>query len=207
MRKDSDSWQWNLQSNGFFSTSTLTTLIDERLVVQNNSNRVDTVRNNMLPQKIGIFVWRTKLSRIPVRVELDKRGIDLDLVRCPICDRDIETVEHIMLHCPFAKDIWSRVFRWWNIGVPNYTNLGDIFQGKHGSGSLSKLWQAIKWISGYIIWQKRNQTLFRNKKGNGPTTLKGIHIKTYEWVKHRSKKTSIDWIQWLLNPKSFDDHG
>ncbi|GJS57295.1 ribonuclease H-like domain-containing protein [Tanacetum coccineum] len=35
--------------------------------------------------KVNIFMWRALKGRLPVREELDKRGIDLDSVLCPSC--------------------------------------------------------------------------------------------------------------------------
>ncbi|XP_071729019.1 uncharacterized protein [Rutidosis leptorrhynchoides] len=121
-------------------------------------------------KKIEIFVWRTRLRRIPAKVELDKRGGDLGSTRCSVCDNDVETMDHILLHCPFAKD-------------------------------------AVEWVSGYLIWKNRNQTIFRGKKGNGPMILNEIQVRSFEWISKRSRKTTLDWNQWLLNPKSFDDKG
>ncbi|XP_071739189.1 uncharacterized protein [Rutidosis leptorrhynchoides] len=98
--KNFDYWKWNMLTNGTFSTNFLTKMIDEKLLVSTVPLQSETLRNHHLPQKIGIFIWRSRARRIPVRVELDKRGIDLDSVRCPVCDSDVETVDHILLHCP-----------------------------------------------------------------------------------------------------------
>ncbi|XP_071687831.1 uncharacterized protein [Rutidosis leptorrhynchoides] len=105
---EKDSWMFNLHANGLFSSSALTHLIDEKILPK-PSNASETMWNNFLPQKIGIFIWRSLMKRIPVLVELDKRGIDLDSVRCLVCDNDVKTVEHILLNCEFAKDLWESV--------------------------------------------------------------------------------------------------
>ncbi|GKE18422.1 RNA-directed DNA polymerase, eukaryota, reverse transcriptase zinc-binding domain protein, partial [Tanacetum coccineum] len=46
---------------------------------------------------------------VPTRVNLDKRGIDLDSVRCPLCDDDIEIEDHLFALCSIAKDVWKEV--------------------------------------------------------------------------------------------------
>ena len=51
--------------------------------------------NKLIPIKVNIASWRFENRRVPTRVNLDHRGIDLDSVRCPICDEDLETEEHI----------------------------------------------------------------------------------------------------------------
>ncbi|XP_071719194.1 uncharacterized protein [Rutidosis leptorrhynchoides] len=82
-KKEKDTWAWSMQSNGTFSTSLLTELVNKKLL---QPNIADT---ETLPEKIGVFIWRALRNMLPVRKELDKRGIDLDSVRCPICDNDI----------------------------------------------------------------------------------------------------------------------
>ncbi|XP_071700173.1 uncharacterized protein [Rutidosis leptorrhynchoides] len=206
---ESDTWKWILQPNERFSTNALTKLINEKLVPDPSVN-IKYVRNPFLPEKIGLLIWRVIMRRIPVRVELDKRGIDLDSVRCPVCDNDVETVDHIMFQCSFAKDIWNRVSRWCKFGNIQCMNSSEIFQGKKDpsrADSYSSLWQAIVWVTGYMIWQNRNLTVFKKKKGNGPMGLNEIQIKAFEWISNRSRKKMFEWNQWLMNPMYFDDHG
>ncbi|GJU93350.1 RNA-directed DNA polymerase, eukaryota, reverse transcriptase zinc-binding domain protein [Tanacetum coccineum] len=52
---------------------------------------------------------------MPTRINLDHRGIDLNSVRCPICDEDVETEEHIFVHCNIARKIWKDILLWWNV--------------------------------------------------------------------------------------------
>ncbi|XP_071712667.1 uncharacterized protein [Rutidosis leptorrhynchoides] len=192
-----DSWKCNIQGNGMFSTTTIAQLVDDKLLSIPTAT-FETERNKLLPQKIGLFIWRVRLNRIPDRFELDKRGIDIDSLRCPVCDNGNETIDHIFLRCSFAKDVWDRVYKWWNLGSFPHNNLEGMFKGfKHvnRSTSPSKLWQAIERYSGYIIWQNRNQIIFRKKKNNGPMALNKIHIKTFEWISSGSSKLKLDWSQ------------
>ncbi|XP_071705038.1 uncharacterized protein [Rutidosis leptorrhynchoides] len=140
-----DSWHWNLHPNGLFYTHEVTKIIDGKMLQEFGSQK-ETERIPFLPQKVGLFVWRVKQKRIPVRTELDKRGIDLDSVRCPVCNKDLETAEHILLHCDFAKDLWSRIFKWWNANRQPYTILDDLFQGIHNSSQPNQ--KSILWKMG-----------------------------------------------------------
>ncbi|XP_071718402.1 uncharacterized protein [Rutidosis leptorrhynchoides] len=111
----SDVWKWNPNTSGSFKSSDLTSLINSKVLLTISSAK-EAMRNNLIPQKLGILVWQAKMQRLPVLVELDKRGVDLDSVRCPICDDNVETTDHILFKCSFAIDIWSCVYRWWNLG-------------------------------------------------------------------------------------------
>ena len=53
---------------------------------------VDTVAtrwNRLVPAKLNVFAWHLRLNWLPTKVNLDKRGIDLDTVLCSICDNDV----------------------------------------------------------------------------------------------------------------------
>ncbi|XP_071708148.1 uncharacterized protein [Rutidosis leptorrhynchoides] len=161
------------------------------------------MKNNYIPQKIGIFVWRTLRGRIPVRVELDRRGIDLDSILCPMCNDYIETVEHAIISCKVAKDIWKAIYNWWGSNPPDNASLSNHFSGSGRDnlpGGNKKIWQAVEWVSGYFIWKKRNQKIFRNDSWASSKVVSEIQVKTFEWITNRSRRKSLEWIQWLTNP-------
>ncbi|GJV38992.1 RNA-directed DNA polymerase, eukaryota, reverse transcriptase zinc-binding domain protein [Tanacetum coccineum] len=60
---------------------------------------------------------------MPTRINLDHRGIDLNSMRCPICDEDVETEEYIFVHCNLTRKIWKDVLLWWNVYNVNVLSL------------------------------------------------------------------------------------
>ncbi|XP_071699436.1 uncharacterized protein [Rutidosis leptorrhynchoides] len=147
-----DVWKWNLHEKGFYCTKTLSHLIDEKMYGNNSVGVTDV--NRLVPKSLNVFAWRVKRRRIPVRVELDKRGIDLDSVRCSMCDDSLETIDHALILCKIAYEIWVRVYRWWGLGTPTNLSTGEMFNGvgnfiRDEEGK--RIWQAVEWVSGYII--------------------------------------------------------
>ncbi|XP_071700634.1 uncharacterized protein [Rutidosis leptorrhynchoides] len=121
-----DTCSWSLSNNGIFFVRSLSTLIDKRLLGDASISN-ETMKNNLVPKKIEIFVWRACQKRLPVRIELDKRGIDLNSVRCPLCDDDLETVDHSLIFCKCAMDVWDRVFAWWGFGSMSNLSINEVF--------------------------------------------------------------------------------
>ncbi|XP_071727185.1 uncharacterized protein [Rutidosis leptorrhynchoides] len=141
-----DSWRWALNSSGLFTTRKLTTLIDEKLLL-GETNRIETLRNCLVPKKVEVFVWKARKRRIPTLIELDKRGIYLHSVRCPVCDDDVETVEHSLIFCKLAHDIWQKVFDWWGLGGVSNLSIGEIFRGTSNqpmSSLRGQIWQPVE---------------------------------------------------------------
>ncbi|XP_071691407.1 uncharacterized protein [Rutidosis leptorrhynchoides] len=206
---DTDTWSWSLSRNGSFSSYILRELIDDRILNTNAGNE-ETLRNKLLPQNIEILVWRAQRNRLPIRLELDKKGIDLDSVRCPVCDEDLESLEHILLTCKHAKDIWSRVYRWWGKSQPTKLNISELFKGSTESSNVdpnSNIWQTIIWVSAYKIWQNRNNKIFRNSFWTVPMAFQEIQTSTFEWISNRSKAHKFSWQRWISTPNVFGDHG
>ncbi|XP_071728111.1 uncharacterized protein [Rutidosis leptorrhynchoides] len=199
--KSKDSWSWNLAGNGLFTTKKLTSIIDEKILnhelfVHNES----FLKNKLVPLKVAIFIWRALKKRIPVRTELDKRGIDLDSVRCPLCDHGVESIEHTLIFCRHAMDIWIRVYRWWGLRPVTNLSLNKLFKGNCNRSLTplwSRIWQAIEWTYGYLLWKNRNQKVFSNSSWSGSSSLMEIQLKSFEWISSRLKMHRLDWLGWI----------
>ncbi|XP_071687314.1 uncharacterized protein [Rutidosis leptorrhynchoides] len=200
-----DKWLWIMSGNERFTVKILSSIIDESLLAI-GTNNYETIRNNLVPKKLEIFTWRVIKKRILVKLELDKRGIDLHSVRCPLCDDDLETIDHALIFCKHSLDVWNRIFKWWGLG--NFSNLStnEILRGIAPSqmSNLGRLiWQAVEWVCVYFIWKNRNNRVFHGKMWNTPIALNEIQSKSFEWISHRSKGKKLDWFDWLNNPSVY----
>ncbi|XP_071713997.1 uncharacterized protein [Rutidosis leptorrhynchoides] len=149
-----DSWGWTPGNNGIFTTKALTSMINSRILTSSDTN-CETLYNKLVLKKVEVFVWRARKSRLPVLVELDKRGVDLNSVRFPLCDDDIESVNHSLIHCKHAFEVWCKVFYWWGrCGIP-FINVGDLFidWGQASTSVRKGIWQAVVWTCSYLIWK------------------------------------------------------
>ncbi|GJV82837.1 RNA-directed DNA polymerase, eukaryota, reverse transcriptase zinc-binding domain protein [Tanacetum coccineum] len=64
---------------------------------------VETRCYGVVPLKVNINTWRVMNGRMVTHSNLDRRGVDLDFVRCPLCDDGIEMKDHIFVHYKIAK--------------------------------------------------------------------------------------------------------
>ncbi|XP_071688321.1 uncharacterized protein [Rutidosis leptorrhynchoides] len=170
-----------------------------------------TMINKLVPKSLGIFVWRAIRGRLPVRLELDKRGIDLDSVRCPVCDTTLESVELILLRCNLANDVWNLVRRWWNCNDSIVTTglipLFNLEKRHNWSHDGNMVWQAVRWVAGYCIWKYSNDKVFKNISKSSADIFNDIQVKSFEWVSKRAKNRSFMWHIWLLDPSFYGNSG
>ncbi|XP_071716781.1 uncharacterized protein [Rutidosis leptorrhynchoides] len=181
----------------------------DELLLAGNGLTMTTLRNKLIPQKVSLFIWRTRLKRIPVRVELDKRGVDLDSVLCPLCSDAPESVEHAMFSCAKVREIWDGIARWWGCNLPLNLDFDSLFAGNFVSGfsgAQKELWNTVIWVSGYFIWKNKNQKVFAKDSWGAPKILNEIQVKTYEWINNRSKRFNLTCYEWLMNPQVSASH-
>nr|GEV43132.1 hypothetical protein [Tanacetum cinerariifolium] len=109
-----DFWVWSLGGNEGFSVASVRGLVDSILL---DNCHDATSWNQYLPIKVNVFVWRLMLNRLPSRVNLDRRNIEVDSLLCSSCLEDIETINHTFFNCGLAKDLWALLAKWWELDV------------------------------------------------------------------------------------------
>ncbi|GKE63594.1 reverse transcriptase domain, reverse transcriptase zinc-binding domain protein [Tanacetum coccineum] len=173
------------------------------MAVSSEGNK--TIWRSIIPRKVNVFVWRALRGRLPVRTELDKKGIDLDSLLCPGCDNVAESVDHCLALCENAINVWDRIFFWWRVGPVDVFTIKD-FLLLNGGVSMPKeakaLWSATIWVAAYMIWKNRNNKVFKGRTDSSTKVFEDIQLKAFEWVSRRSKKWILQCEKWLERPFS-----
>ncbi|GJY89742.1 RNA-directed DNA polymerase, eukaryota, reverse transcriptase zinc-binding domain protein [Tanacetum coccineum] len=141
--------------------------------------------NKFLPAKVNILVWRIMNKRVPTRVNLDKRGIDLDYVRCPLCDDDIETEDHLFALCSIAKDVWKEVMAWWKVSGVLVTSVDDAALLSDGVPILPKLKKPFDVAVNttlWHLWNFRNNAIFSSKYSRKELLLNDIKLSSFNCI-------------------------
>ncbi|GKA13144.1 RNA-directed DNA polymerase, eukaryota, reverse transcriptase zinc-binding domain protein, partial [Tanacetum coccineum] len=79
---DKDKCVWSLAHDGLFSVANLRRQIDDHILPSLDSK---TTWDKTLPRKVNIFMWRLKIDRLPHRLNLSSRGIEILEISCPSC--------------------------------------------------------------------------------------------------------------------------
>nr|GEU65640.1 RNA-directed DNA polymerase, eukaryota [Tanacetum cinerariifolium] len=90
---------WSLESSSEFSVKTTHSHIGDFFSPSvGDPNRWIKI----VPIKVNIFSWKVRLDRLPTRINLSLRGIDLPSIICPICCCTGETCSHLLFTCNVA---------------------------------------------------------------------------------------------------------
>ncbi|GJR01949.1 hypothetical protein Tco_0524933 [Tanacetum coccineum] len=81
-----DRWIWSLQSSGDFIVASIRKLIDEFTLSEVSSS---TRWIKAVPIKVNVLAWNIKLDNLPTRLNISRRGMDIDSILCPTCGKAV----------------------------------------------------------------------------------------------------------------------
>ncbi|GJR32563.1 RNA-directed DNA polymerase, eukaryota, reverse transcriptase zinc-binding domain protein [Tanacetum coccineum] len=185
---NNDSWQWALGASNGYTVASVRSLVDSNLL---DSSPVATHWNRSIPIKVNVFIWRLSLIKLPSRVNLDRKGLDVGSILCPICMDDVETVNHIFFSCNMAKDIWSLFAKWWELDIPVCANISEWFEWVDALHISNKARMIIKGVGGtllWYIWKFRNELIFNSPPLKKAMLWDSIVSQSFLWISSRNPK-------------------
>jgi hypothetical protein len=127
--------------------------------------------------KVQMFLWLLLQNRKWTAERLRARGLQHD-DRCCLCDQEFETAKHLVLHCPFAKEVWN-----------HFMGSNPLAVQRAGSStSLRGWWNKVtrqmkddqkkkdNTLSSYVvwhIWKERGRRIFQHESLT-PSVVAGL---------------------------------
>ena len=84
-----------------------------------------------------------------------------------MCKKSGELVNHLLLHCPIAYDLWSMVWALFGLQLVMPHGVSDLFsswQGSFGGHWSIDLWMAVPHYVLWCIWREQNSRCFEGKE-------------------------------------------
>ncbi|GJV30191.1 RNA-directed DNA polymerase, eukaryota, reverse transcriptase zinc-binding domain protein [Tanacetum coccineum] len=102
-----DRYVWSLENSGEFSVKSIRQVIDANCfpVIHSATRWVKSV-----PLKVNIMAWKIKMDGLPTRMNISRRGIEIDSIVCPICNSGAESFCHIFFNVIWL-DSWLGKYR------------------------------------------------------------------------------------------------
>ena len=155
----SDGWRWKIGSDGVYTVGETRRWIDDIVLPV---AAIKTRWCTGVPRKVSIFVWRVRLQRIPTRVALSGKCLEISSILCPICGLASESIHHLFGRCEVAVSIWSLVFRWLQIpyrAVLDPDELLGWVDGCRITVNQKHILEAVICTTFWVIWRFRNDVV------------------------------------------------
>lgn len=96
-----DSFHWMWSPSGVFSArSAYLAFFAGRI----GMDGADPIWDSKAPTRCKFFVWLVCRRRCWTADRLQRRGLD-HTARCPLCDQEQETIDHLLLGCVMAREV------------------------------------------------------------------------------------------------------
>ncbi|KAL0681153.1 hypothetical protein Bca4012_048000 [Brassica carinata] len=112
--------------------------------------------------KIKLFMWKLVQGALALGANLEKRGCGS--VLCPRCGEK-ETVEHLILHCRFVREVWMEAPFLRMVAFDQFTSLKEALAAGiklHCIPPSRVTSPVFLWIC-WSLWTARNKIIFENK--------------------------------------------
>ncbi|GJZ64511.1 RNA-directed DNA polymerase, eukaryota, reverse transcriptase zinc-binding domain protein [Tanacetum coccineum] len=195
----SDRWVWALDGKGEFSVASVRRLIDDSSlpVISSKTRWV-----NMVPIKINIHAWKVRLDGFPTRLNLSKRGMDIESLLCPLCEIAVESSSHIFFTCSVARELFSKITHWWDtnyLEISSHEEWTDWLSNLRLPFKNKKILEGVCYVLWWHIWNFRNKKVFGASTPSMTSIFEDIVSSSFHWCKHRCK-AHFSFIDWLKNP-------
>jgi hypothetical protein len=184
-------WVWTFEDGGSFSVRSAYLLIGSIFSPESSlGDHVIRVLKNIwkspTPSKVIAFAWKLLRNRLPTKVNLLYRGIQVNggSTSCVHCLGREEDASHLFLLCDFASNVWKAIFRWLGLVIvmpPNIVVLYDCFVAAAGSKKMRSGYSLIWHASVWFIWRSRNKIIFSNGVLDLGEVVEAIILASWRW--------------------------
>lgn len=147
--------------------------------------------------RLAVILWMAYRRKMLTKDKLLAWG-SVQENRCVLCDKAIESINHLFFVCPFPNAIWKEVLRQNNVHreVGNWESESSTAIGEtKGSDFVAKIRALSLAAAVYLIWKERNHRIFRQCRKSWQHTLSKVEElvreATWNW---RSKRTYTNWL-------------
>jgi hypothetical protein len=179
-REGGDGLRWRLKGNGIFDIRSFYSALRHAQPVTFPWKAIWGVH---APKRVSFFVWSAVWGRILTVDNLMRRGYQL-AGWCCMCQRDGETINHLLIHCDKAVGLWSFVFQKFGITwVLSGCVLDLLFGWYNGLGKVqSKIWNMVPLCLLWTLWCERNNRTFENSDRTDSQMQELFSNTLYDWA-------------------------
>nr|GMD59832.1 uncharacterized protein LOC109184133 isoform X1 [Ipomoea batatas] len=128
-----------------------------------------------IPPKVRNFIWQASTNNLPTAMNLQKKRVQCSPM-CNICSNNLETTEHLLISCDFAKECW-RGFTDLNMSIPESFTCWIL----RNMESMTAMSFCLLLVLCWKIWEVRNAKVWNNKAPRSTIVVGGARSFYEAW--------------------------
>ena len=149
-----------------------------------------------IPTKVSFFAWEAWWGKILTLDQLKKRGKHL-ANRYPLCGKEEENINHLLLFCTKVQDIWTLLFTIFGVNWVLSGLVRENLEGWQGSFARKKLQMAAPIWLFWIIWRVRNKAVFEDAVPSAQRMKNHFNYTLWSWARLVTNFQSLDITDFL----------
>jgi hypothetical protein len=131
--------------------------------------------------------WLANKNRCWTADRLRRRRLQCNQC-CPLCDQAPETLQHILIACPFSKEVWHEILHWLRIPCQppnNEPTLNDWWLTARQTTPkvMRKGLATATHLTAWMIWKQRNSCTFEGEQPSVRRLVDKIKAEATLWAK------------------------
>lgn len=131
------------------------------------STGVYTRWNNLVPIKLNILLRRISWNKLPTRLNLRDKRVDIVYVLCQVCSKFGESSNNLFIVFPLLVPLWSHIARRWEIDIPPLLSVHSLITWADEvslSAENRQISDAVVIITFWTLWNYMNNLIFGAEK-------------------------------------------
>ncbi|XP_057773783.1 uncharacterized protein LOC130993078 [Salvia miltiorrhiza] len=156
-----------------------------------------------VPHKAMVLAWRLLRNRLPTCDNLRRRNILVGESECSCnaCILNMETANHIFLHCPKTERVWDGIFQWLGMNfirphcvASHFIQFVQLGKGKRSEKLLEAVWSCTCWL----VWKWRNESRWEGKNWDIKDAIMEIKARIWSWNKiFNYFESDLNFSSWM----------
>jgi len=159
-----------------------------------------------VPGTTKIFGWKALLDRLPSKANLEMRGMGMGSNHYPLCAKEVETIQHLLITCEAAQQLWVKCDKWLGISSTRSNEVYSHFCGfslSFLSVKANKAWKGMWLVLVKEIWNHRNRLIFNKEKVDEVEIFALVQMNAWTWAMFSGIRVQGSLSEWFMNTFEF----
>lgn len=187
-----DRWTWRWTVDGAYSSASAYAAM---FIGRTRPLGASKLWKTCAPPKVKHFFWLAMHGRCWTAARRRRHGLQ-DHDDCILCGQHPETMDHLLLGCVFARELWHRVLQHLHLDGIVSLQHGDIFEWwlrerKSVPRAARAGFDALFFLLGWSIWKERNARTFGGPSSTPAQLLRLLLAEANDWLQAGFRKLAL----------------